>query len=317
MGYRSRRQTFRHRRQQAGFAVFATLVVLSVGGLALTGLDTFKRLLASEPVRAVETPDVAGIPEAASDIETRREAGEPIPVPDIPYNATEEEARKLLERSGLELGDVEKEINEVYDKGGVFWQDPLPGIEVERGSSVGITISSGEGEKKEDGGGDPDAPPTNDLYLTVPKLGLYDNVVANTEDPVAMDQGAIKLPSTAFPWQENGNTYIAAHRIGYAGTESFNQFYNLPSMERGDEVILSDAEGTTYTYEVVDVKAVMPQDNWVTDPVPGKDMVSLQTCIATLDDWWTITPGLLSSPPGPETARLVVQAERVDVERAS
>jgi sortase A len=130
-----------------------------------------------------------------------------------------------------------------------------------------------------------------------------------------MDNGAIKLPSTAFPWQDNGNTYIAAHRVGYSGTPSYNQFYDLPSMQKGDEIILSDANGTVYTYEVTDVFAVMPHENWVTDPEPGRDMVTLQTCVASVDDWTTITPGLLSSPPGPETARLVVQADRVDVQQ--
>lgn len=254
-------------------------------------------------------PEVAGSPEAIA---------EPKPaiveVPDIPYNATEKEAKEMLEKNGLKLGDVEKEPNDEYDKGGVFLQDPLPGIEMKEGSRVGITLSAGP--EKKDADNDVPDPATNDLYLTVPKLGLYDNSVANTRDPIAMDNGAIKLPSTAFPWQPNGNTYIAAHRIGYAGTPSYNQFYNLPSMQQGDEVILSDANGTTYTYEVTEVFAVMPQDTWVTAPVAGRDMVTLQTCVATVDDWWTITPGLLSSPPGPETARLVVQAERVDVETA-
>lgn len=61
----------------------------------------------------------------------------------------------------------------------------------------------------------------------------------------------------------------------------------------------------------------MPTDTYVTNPQPGRGMITLQTCVATLDDWWISTPGLLSSPSGPETARLIVQADRVDIQPAA
>lgn len=307
MGEGSRRRKFRRRGRGAGFVLFVSLVIVVLGGLIFFGTDPSQSEAGSNKVARVDAPEVAGAPEAIAEPEPAI-----VQVPDIPYNATEEEAEEMLRNNGLELGEVKREPNDEYEKGGVFYQDPLPGVEVREGSRVGITLSSGP--EKKDAGGEAPEPATNDLYLTVPKLGLYDNYVANTEDPVAMDNGAIKLPSTAFPWQENGNTYIAAHRIGYAGTPSYRQFYNLPSMQPGDEIILEDANGTTYTYEVTKVFAVMPQDTWVTNPQAGRDMVTLQTCVASLDDWWTITPGLLTSPPGPETARLVVQADRVDVQ---
>lgn len=147
------------------------------------------------------------------------------------------------------------------------------------------------------------------LLLTVPKLGIYGHTVRNDDSPEALDQGAIKLPSTGFPWQEGANTYIAGHRIGYKGTESYYQFLNLPSMQQGDEVILEDADGRRYVYAVTRVFAVTPQESWVTDPVPGKDLVTLQTCTETVDDWQTIGPKLLASSP--DTGRLIVRAERV------
>jgi sortase A len=312
MGERSNKRTFRRRGRRTGFVMFTSLAILVLGGLLLLTLKPPLIFGAPTKVKAVAATEAVALPRAKADVRNRWEYAQPIPVPDIPYNATEEEARKLLESEGLELGKVKEEYNSEYDKGGVFWQNPLPGEEIDRGEPVGITLSKGA-EGAADGMPDP---PTNDLYLTVPKLGLTDNVVYNTEDPIAMDSGAIKLPSTAFPWQDNGNTYIAAHRVGYQGTASYNQFYDLPSMQKGDEVILSDANGTTYTYEVTDIFAVMPHENWVTDPMDDRDMVTLQTCVASVDDWTTITPGLLSSPPGPETARLVVQADRVDVEPA-
>ena len=79
----------------------------------------------------------------------------------------------MLEDNYLELGEVKNEFNEEYDKGGVFYQDPLPDVEVESGSKVGITLSKGPQPESELEKNPPD-PPTQDLYLTVPKMGLYD-----------------------------------------------------------------------------------------------------------------------------------------------
>jgi sortase A len=153
-------------------------------------------------------------------------------------------------------------------------------------------------------------PEDTTLYLTVPRLNLYNHIVRNDNSEQALDLGATKLPSTGFPWeQEDTNTYIACHRIGWPGTESYNQCFNLPAMQQGDEIFLSDTMGRVYTYRVSEVTAVSPWQTEVTKPVAGKDVVSLQTCTETLDDWWTIGPGLFGG--GPESGRLVVQAERV------
>lgn len=212
-----------------------------------------------DPVGRVETPDIAGAPEAVADLRAKAEQ--------------QAEKREAAEKKAEEKQAAKRKESEEEAK-------PPP----------------------------PDDPT---LYMTVPKLGVYGHTVRNDTSAPALDQGAVKIPSTGFPWQDNANTYIAGHRIGYAGTESYYQFYNLPLMQKGDEVILEDANGREYRYAVSEMFAVTPQDTWVTEPIPGRDMVTLQTCVATLDDWWTITPGLLTSPPGPETARLIVRADRV------
>ena len=148
------------------------------------------------------------------------------------------------------------------------------------------------------------------MYLTVPKLGVYSHTVRNDSSEEALSLGAIKVPGTGFPWEEKDtNTYIAGHRIGWPGTESDYQFYNLPAMQQGDEVILEDSEGRVYKYQVTEMFAVYPSDNYVTEAVPGRDVVSLQTCTETPDDWWTIGPSLYEG--GPESGRLVVRADRV------
>ena len=127
----------------------------------------------------------------------------------------------------------------------------------------------------------------------------------------ALARGAMKLPNTGYPWQDGANPYITGHRIGYPGRESYYQFYNLPAMRRGDAVYLRDANGALYEYRVSEKFAVSPSESWVTEPVKGKDLVTLQTCVDSVarSTWWEITPKLMEA--GPDTGRLIVRAERV------
>lgn len=142
-------------------------------------------------------------------------------------------------------------------------------------------------------------PPSEALNLTYPNAGIQGDAISNTDDPAALHQGAIKLPSTGFPWEEGSNTYIAGHVVGYAGTGSYMQFAELPNAQNGDEFYLTDAAGNTYTYQVFDQMTVSPTDVWVTQPVDGRNIVSLQTCV------------------GPSWEhRLVIQGELVSVDPA-
>ena len=151
-------------------------------------------------------------------------------------------------------------------------------------------------------------PDDHTLYLTVPRLGLYDHTVRDDDSEAALDLGAIKLPRTGFPWQKGANTYIACHRLGWPGSESYNQCLNLPSMQKGDEIFLKDANGTIYKYRVLETLIVGPGDTWVTDPVAGENIVSLQTCVEAPDDLYTLGPNW--------SARFVVRAERIKEEQA-
>ncbi len=142
------------------------------------------------------------------------------------------------------------------------------------------------------------------LFLTVPKLGLYGHTVRNDDSEQALDVGAIKVPGTDFPWQEGDkNTYIACHRLGWPGTESHNQCLDLPSIREGDEIFLKDANGVIYEYQVSETLTVGPSDSWVMEPLTGKDVVSLQTCIEAPGDFLTLGPNW--------SARFVVRAERI------
>lgn len=135
------------------------------------------------------------------------------------------------------------------------------------------------------------APYDGTLHLNVPKMGRYNDLVLNDISEATLDQGAGKLPSSGFPWEPGSNTYIAAHVLGWEGTNSWLQFANLPNMVVGDEIYLTDSAGKTYTYAVSEILTVTPYDVWVTQPEPGRDMVTLQTCVGENYEWRLIVRG--------------------------
>jgi sortase A len=139
-------------------------------------------------------------------------------------------------------------------------------------------------------------PKDKTLKLTVPKMGQIEGdtvpTVPGTNMQVLGNHAAIHLAGTGFPWEEEANVYMAGHRLGYPRTDSFLAFFDLNELEQGDEVYVTDANGTRYTYEVFKEFTVSPTDLSVTKTVPGKNVLTLQTC--TLPDY---------------SHRLIVQAE--------
>ena len=144
-------------------------------------------------------------------------------------------------------------------------------------------------------GRDPGGPDDKTLYLSVPELGLEHVAAYNSVSEEKLKKSTVHIPATGFPWQKGANTYIAGHRLGYEGTDSYLVFYYLNQLGEGDEILLEDAAGTTYTYRVTDQLVVDPDNVEVMEPKEGKSLVSLQTC--TLPDY---------------KQRLIVQGELVD-----
>ena len=138
------------------------------------------------------------------------------------------------------------------------------------------------------------------LWLTVPKMARVEDLPVLTgpaSDEAALAQSALHVAGTGLPWQEEANVYIAGHRMGFEGEASHLVFYDLDALRKGDEVILTDADGTRYTYRVFSSFVVGPSDYYVTEPTPGRNIVSLQTC----------------TPVPTFEERLVVQAELANV----
>ena len=142
-------------------------------------------------------------------------------------------------------------------------------------------------------------PEDKTLKITVPAMSrIEDDEIPNTtgtDEEALKTHAAIHLEGTGFPWQQEANVYIAGHRLGYPNTESFLTFWDLDNVEKGDKVYITDADGTEYTYGIFKEVTVSPSDLSVTDTVPGKNIVTLQTC--TLPDY---------------SQRLIVQAELIE-----
>ena len=140
-------------------------------------------------------------------------------------------------------------------------------------------------------------PASTTMTLSVPALERVRGVAVKTahgSEDAPLRYGAMHVLGTGYPWQDGANTYIAGHRLGFPGTPSDRLFWDLDDLDDGDQVTLTDSEDRRYEYRVFRTQIVDPEDTSVARPVPGKAVVSLQTC--TLPDY---------------ARRLVVQAELV------
>jgi sortase A len=150
------------------------------------------------------------------------------------------------------------------------------------------------------GGDSAGGPQDATLELTVPKMKRLENDTipdaAGDDEEKLKGYAGIHLKGTGFPWEEGANVYIAGHRLGYPGTDSFLAFYDQNKLEEGDEVFVTDSGGTRYTYRVFESFIVGPSELWVTEPVAGRNILTLQTC--TLPDY---------------SQRLITRAELVEV----
>jgi len=147
-------------------------------------------------------------------------------------------------------------------------------------------------------------PEDKTLELTVPAMArIEDDAIPYTtgdDEEALKTHAAIHLQGTGFPWDNEANVYIAGHRLGYPNTESWLTFWDLSSVSVGDDIYVTDANDTKYTYKVFKTFVVSPSDTRVTDAPPGKNIVTLQSC--TLPDY---------------EQRLIVQGELTDTTEKS
>ena len=141
-------------------------------------------------------------------------------------------------------------------------------------------------------------PDDETLKVTIPAMNRVQNAkvpYADGENEAAFKRYAgVHLRGTGHPWEREANVYIAGHRLGYPGTDSFLAFWDLNRVENGDKIFLTDDVGRRYVYKVFREFVVEPTQVSVTRRLEGRNIVTLQTC--TLPDY---------------SKRLIVQAEKV------
>ena len=240
---------------------------------------------------------------AGSDSDQTERAVEPTGAKKDPPKAAEEPKKEVTEQ---EEAKKEETKQEEADKEEADKDEPDEEINNKEQVEVAETFSAPK-EAKEPASASASAsaaasaPADTTMTLEIPAIGVSVGVFEGTGED-SLSAGTGHLSGTGYPWVAGSNTYIAGHRLGYPGTPSDYVFWDLPSLSPGDEVLLTDADGRTYTYAVSEILEVPITDLSVTAPV-GRDVVSLQTCIEDYGDYWT---------PGPNwNVRYVVRAEKV------
>ena len=118
------------------------------------------------------------------------------------------------------------------------------------------------------------------MGLTVETLGIHDVPVFDSVGASALKHGVGHHPETSMPWTDapQRNVYLAGHRLGFPGTDSYLIFYRLDELGAGDEILLRDRDGKRYRYRVSETFKAAPEDSWVMGQIRDRDMLTLQTC---------------------------------------
>lgn len=109
--------------------------------------------------------------------------------------------------------------------------------------------------------------------ISIPKLELEMPIYLGATYQHLAD-GAAHLSQTSIPLGgDNTNSVIAGHR-GWGGASYFRY---ITKLEVGDEVIITNL-WETLTYEVVEIKIIMPNEVEKILIQPGRELVTLMTC---------------------------------------
>jgi len=107
-------------------------------------------------------------------------------------------------------------------------------------------------------------------FLSIPQIGLNDDVIVEGVGDTDLRQGPGHYPGTPLPGQA-GNAAIAGHRTTYAAP-----FYNLNELQVGDPIVVTTVQGT-FDYAVSQTEIVAPTDSSVLDDSTASEL-TLTTC---------------------------------------
>lgn len=127
--------------------------------------------------------------------------------------------------------------------------------------------------------------------IRIPKINVDLPIYHGTEEEV-LAKGVGHMPQSAFPIGGEGNHAVLT---GHTGHPSAELFTNLRKLEIGDIFYIEILE-ETLTYEIDQIKVVLPTESQDLTPVPGEDLCTLVTC----------------TPYGINSHRLLVRGRRVE-----
>ena len=162
-------------------------------------------------------------------------------------------------------------------------QPEVPAIAPRTGEKPQARLSDAQRREKRAA----NVPDDKTLRVTIPAMKRVENATipyaGGFDEDAFKNHAGVHVRGTGSPWQRVANVYIAGHRLGYVGTPSWLAFWDLNKMEVGDKVFVIDSMGRRYVYRVFKEFIVDPDDVQVTRPVPGRNVLTLQTC--TLPDY--------------------------------
>jgi LPXTG-site transpeptidase (sortase) family protein len=128
-------------------------------------------------------------------------------------------------------------------------------------------------------------------YVDIPSIKVYLPIYHGISDKV-LEQGVGHIEQTSLPIGGIGNLSVLTAHTGFAGAEMFNR---LVEMKTGD-IFMIYVLDETFTYEVDDIRIILPEEIESLLPVQGEDYVTLVTC----------------TPYGVNSHRLLVRGSRIE-----
>jgi sortase A len=124
--------------------------------------------------------------------------------------------------------------------------------------------------------------------LNADSAGIRNLAITLGTDDAVLDTGT----AGAYPWSGPGKPgvfSVSAHRVGAGGP-----FLNLDKMKLGDPITLTDSNSVEYTYRVISVDVVAPDDINVLKGPKSESRLVLITCtpIETYADRLVVTAEL-------------------------
>lgn len=144
----------------------------------------------------------------------------------------------------------------------------------------------------------PTAPRINSYTLSVPKIGVRNAVVSTRDYNVGIH--LVNYGGTAVP-PDKGNAVIFGHSTLpqlFRINDYKTVFARLHTLESGDDII-AHVEGINYTYRVISIKIVEPEDFSSLGQEYDASYMTLITC----------------TPPGTTWERLTVKAKLVTTDK--